>query len=135
MSTPSGHGGKTSPTPRNKYFSEIFSQSHIKHTYNIPKKDFKSIKRPWEVEKFKLDRKIFSGTKIKKELVRGIRTHDLSRINFKILSTTPHKVNFMNGLSIFNFIIKKLKFSRQKDGKTHDFKRIFRIRNMAKIEI
>ena len=35
------------------------------------------------VEKFKLDRKIFSGWKIKKQLLRGIRTHALTRITLK----------------------------------------------------
>ena len=67
MSTPSGHGGQTSPLLRNKYFSEIFSQSHIKLTNNIPYKDFKSARRPLEVEKFQSDCKIFSGSKIKKK--------------------------------------------------------------------
>ena len=37
--------GQTSTTPISKYFSEIFSPSDIKLTYNNPNKDFKSIKR------------------------------------------------------------------------------------------
>ena len=53
--------GQTSLSPRNKYFSEIFSPSHIKLTNDNPYKDVKSVKRPLEVEKFKLDRQIFSG--------------------------------------------------------------------------
>ena len=36
-----------------------------KLTNNNPNKDFKSVERPWEFEKFKLDRKIFSGWKIR----------------------------------------------------------------------
>ena len=41
-----------------------------------------------EVEKFKFikDLKIFSGLKIKKKLVRGIRTHDLTRKTLKYYS-------------------------------------------------
>ena len=62
--------------PKSKYFSEIFSPSHMKLIYNKPNKDFESVKRPQEVEKFKLDRKIFADWKIKKELVRRVRTHD-----------------------------------------------------------
>ena len=63
MSTPSEHGGQAPPPtpPRNKYFSEIFAPTHIKPTNNKPNKDFKSVKVPEEVEKFKLERKIFSG--------------------------------------------------------------------------
>ena len=70
MSTPSGHGGENVPPPSiSNYFSEIFSSfmiheswndipynmAHVKLTYNNPisNKDFKSVKRPWEVEKFK----------------------------------------------------------------------------------
>ena len=83
MSTPSGHGGQTSLPPMSKYFSEIFSPSHSKLTNNNPNKDFKSVERPYEVEKFKLDRKIFSGRKIIKDLVRGIRTHDLTCFTLK----------------------------------------------------
>ena len=37
-------GGQTSTPPISKYFSETFSPSHIKLTYNNPKKDFKSFK-------------------------------------------------------------------------------------------
>ena len=59
----------------------IFFPSHIKLTNNKPNKDFESVKRPYEVEKFKLDRKIFSSWK--KEVVRGIRTHDLTRLSLK----------------------------------------------------
>ena len=47
--------------PAYKYFSAIFSPSHRKLTYNKPDNDFKSVKRPYEVEKFKLDGKIFSS--------------------------------------------------------------------------
>ena len=54
-------GGQTSTTPGSNYFSEIFAPSYIKLTNNNPKKDFKSVERPQEVEKFKLDREIFSG--------------------------------------------------------------------------
>ena len=39
-------GDKRPPQPTSKYFSEIFSQSHIKLTNNTPNKDFKSVKRP-----------------------------------------------------------------------------------------
>ena len=59
-------GGQTSTPPISKYFSKIFSPSHIKHTNNNSNKDFKSVKRPEEVEKFKLDRKIFLSWKMKK---------------------------------------------------------------------
>ena len=38
---------------------------------NNSKKDFKSVERPKEVEKFKLDRKIFSSLKIKKSWCAG----------------------------------------------------------------
>ena len=49
--------GNKRPSPlRDKYFSEVFSQSHVKLTNNNPNKDFKSVKRAWEVEKFKQDR-------------------------------------------------------------------------------
>ena len=43
----------------------IFFAKYIKLTDNTSNKDFKSVKRPQEVEKFKLDRKIFSSLKIK----------------------------------------------------------------------
>ena len=85
MSTPSGHGGGTNvPPPRRKINKVIFfSSNHIKLTNNNPNKDFKSVKRPWEVEKFQLDLEIIFGLKNKKELVRGIRTHDLDRITLR----------------------------------------------------
>ena len=60
-----GMGGQTSSPPISKYVSEIFSPSHRNLTNNNSENDFKSIKRPQEVEKFKLDRKIFSSLKIK----------------------------------------------------------------------
>ena len=53
--------GDKRPPPGSKYFSEIFSLSHIKLTNNNPNKDFKS------VEKFSLGRKIFSSEKIKRK--------------------------------------------------------------------
>ena len=43
-------GDKRPPPPSppgSKYFSEIFSPSHIKLTYNNPNKDFKSVERPY----------------------------------------------------------------------------------------
>ena len=52
-------------------------------TYNNSNKDFKLVKWPQEVEKFKLDFKIFYNLKIKKEVARRIRTHDLTRIRLK----------------------------------------------------
>ena len=52
--------GGTFPSPGSKCFSEIFLQSQIKLTINNPNKDFESVERPQEVEKFKLDRKISS---------------------------------------------------------------------------
>ena len=58
-------GDKHPPPPISKDFSEIFSPSHIKLTYNNTNKDFKSAERSYEVEKFKLDRKIFLSWKIK----------------------------------------------------------------------
>ena len=70
MQTPSRHWG-TNPPPRNKYFTEIFSQSHLKLTDNKPNKDFISVERPQEVEKFKFDRKIFSSGKIKNSWCAG----------------------------------------------------------------
>ena len=39
-------GGQTSTPPISKYFSEMFSPSHITHTNNNLNKDFKSVKRP-----------------------------------------------------------------------------------------
>ena len=54
---------KRPPSPISKYFSKFFSPSHIKLTNNNPNKDFKSVKRTLEVEKFELDRKIFSNRK------------------------------------------------------------------------
>ena len=54
-------GGQTSTPLISKYFSEMFSPSHITLTNNNLNKDFKSVKRPYEVEKLKLVRKIFSG--------------------------------------------------------------------------
>ena len=39
--------------PLSKYFNEISSPSYIKLSINNPHKDFKSVKRPLEVEKFK----------------------------------------------------------------------------------
>ena len=71
MSTPFGHGGQTSTPPGSNYFSEFFSQIHIKLTNNNPNKDFKSVERPQKVEKFKLDRKIFSSWKIKDSWCAG----------------------------------------------------------------
>ena len=69
-SIPSGHGGQTSP-PISQYFSVIFSPNHIELTNNNPNKDSKSVERLYEVEKIKLDRKIFSSLKIiKKSLAR-----------------------------------------------------------------
>ena len=68
MSTPSGHGGQTPPI--SKYFIEIFYPSHIKLINDKPNKDFKSVERLKEVEELKLNRKIFSSWKIKKESVR-----------------------------------------------------------------
>ena len=44
--------------PISEYFSKIFLSSHIKLTYNNPDKDFKTVKRPYEIQKLKLDRKI-----------------------------------------------------------------------------
>ena len=65
-------GGQTSP-PISKYFSEILCQSHIKLTNNKPNKDFES------VEKFKLDRKIFSSWKIKISCKKIRKTRDLKQ--------------------------------------------------------
>ena len=59
-------GGQTSIPSISEYFREIFLSSHIKLINNNPNNDFKSVKRPYEVEKFKLDRKKFSSLKIKK---------------------------------------------------------------------
>ena len=67
MSTPSGHGGTNVPPPISNNLSEIFYPSHIKLTNNNPNKDFESVERPKEVKKFKLDRKIFSSSKIKRK--------------------------------------------------------------------
>ena len=39
-------GGETSSPRGSEYFNEIFSQNHIKRTYNNSNKDFKSVKRP-----------------------------------------------------------------------------------------
>ena len=46
--------GTNVPPLSNKYLSEIFSPRHIKLTKNNPNNDFKSVKRPKEVEKLKL---------------------------------------------------------------------------------
>ena len=70
MSTPSRHE-VDKRLPRRlvnilmKFFSKPYNLYDIKLTNNNPNQDFKSVKRPWEVEKFKLDRKIFSSWKIK----------------------------------------------------------------------
>ena len=80
-------GGQTTNPPiskyLSKYFREFFFSSHIKLTYNNLYKDFKSIKRPYEVEKFKLNRKVSSRLKIKKRWMSGIRTHYLPRDGLK----------------------------------------------------
>ena len=60
-------------------------------------------------------------------MVRGIRTHDLTRIIFKILSTLPKEV--VNAWSISNFIRKKIKLFGQK---TRDNEKKI-IQNMEKI--
>ena len=39
-------GGPNVPPPISKYFSEIFSPSHIKLTYDNPNMDLKSVQRP-----------------------------------------------------------------------------------------
>ena len=57
----------TNRPPESKYFSVIYSPNHLKLTYNKPNKDFKSVERPQEVEKFKLGRKIFSSWKMKRK--------------------------------------------------------------------
>ena len=46
MSAPYGQRETTAPPPIRKYFSEIFSPSHIKLTNDNPNKDFKSVERP-----------------------------------------------------------------------------------------
>ena len=96
-------GEQTSPLPKCINFSESFSSSLLKLPNNNHK-DFKSVERPLELEKFKLHRKIFSGWKGNKELVRGIRTHDLTRLTLKSYS---QDVVLVNAWSICNFIIKK----------------------------
>ena len=99
MSTSSGHGGTNVLPPICIYFSENFSPSHIKLTDNNPHKGLKPVERP-ELEKSKLDRKIFSSWK-KKVLVRGIGTHDLIRT--LLLSNLIHtqEVVRVNSWSIF----------------------------------
>ena len=77
MTTPFGHGGTNIPPSGSKCFSEFFSSSHIKLTYNNPNKDSKSVEGLKEVEKIKLDSKIFSSLKIKKKELGGIRTCNL----------------------------------------------------------
>ena len=62
---------QTSTPPGSNYYSEIFSASHIKFTNNNPNKDFESVKRPLELDKFKLDRQIFSCWKIKSKWCVG----------------------------------------------------------------
>ena len=58
MSTPFGHGGRLYPSRR-------------KLTNNNLNRDFKTVERPLEVEKDKLDRKIFSSWKIKRKARAG----------------------------------------------------------------
>ena len=52
------------PTPSGHWVNNIIL------TDNNPNNDFKSVRRPYEIEKFKLDRKIFSSGKRKSELTR-----------------------------------------------------------------
>ena len=71
----SGYGETNVSPPSSKYSSEFFSPSYIKLAHINPNQDFN--------EKFQLDRKIFLSWKIKKQMMRGIRTHDLTRSSFK----------------------------------------------------
>ena len=100
MSTPSGHGGQTSPRQKIIFQRNLFSKSYKTHLYKNPNKDLKSVERPYKVDKFKLDRKIFSGEKIKKELVRWIRTQDLTRNTIKSFSIY-HKKFFSESMGYF----------------------------------
>ena len=70
-----GHGGTNVPPPISKYFSEIISQSYLKITCNNPNKDLKSTVGSREIQ---IRSKNIFRLKNKKQLVRGIRTHDLS---------------------------------------------------------
>ena len=83
--------GWTNVPPISKYFSEIFIPSHIKFTNNNSNKDFKSVKRPYEVEKFKWDRKILSSWKIKKVGARNSNAWPNSYWS-QILSTRPQEL-------------------------------------------
>ena len=75
-----------SPPLISKYFSEIFSPTHIKLTNNNPQKDVQSVERPYEVEKFKLDRKILSRLRIRKSWWAGFERMTL----IELLSNLIH---------------------------------------------
>ena len=95
MSTPSAPGVDKHPPPRNKYSSEFFSPSHIKLTNNSSNKDFKSRNLNLIVK--------YSRVEEKRELVRGIRTRDLTHISLK---PYPLRNKRMNTWSICYFFIK-----------------------------
>ena len=75
MSTPSGHGG------------DFFFKSYKTHLNN-PNKDLKSVERPFELEKFKLDRKIFSGLKLKNSWCAGLERMTLLVLHSNLILKT-----------------------------------------------
>ena len=89
-------GGRTSTPPESNYFSEFSSQSHVKLTNNKPNKDFKSVNRPQVVEKFKVERKIFSSWKIEKQVQCDIRTHNLAPITLNRIHWTTGAYKNLN---------------------------------------
>ena len=94
--------GQTFPPPISKYNSE-----------NFPPSDRRKSRILNKIVKY------FQVGKYKKESVRGIRTHDLTRTN-----------EYMEYLF---FHPKKLKLLGRKTRKTRDFRKKFSIRNMAKL--
>ena len=82
----------------------------------------KSVERPWEVEKFKLDRKIFSSWKIKRKFCAGFERMG----SLTIASNHIHQPNGACKKIYTEYLfynIRKLKFSAQRSRKTRDFEK------------
>ena len=107
------------------YFSEIISPSHINNslTNNSLNKDFKSVERPLEIEKFKSDSQIFSGWRIKKNCCAGFERMTLLVLLQNLIHYTTRSCS-KNAWSISISIIKNKNFLDKKNRKTRDFEKM-----------
>ena len=118
MSTPSSHGGTNVPPPISQYFSEFFSPSHIKLTDNNHDKD---LNRSSDLRK---SINLTENWEIYQQLVRGIRTHDLTLMS---LESYPLDHKSLNKILHGEFVIlwyKKNKIFFTKKQKNSWFKKI-----------